>query len=91
MSVDIVTREDLQVFRIQLLHDLKGLLASVVPATEDRWLKNKEVCQLMKISPMTVQRLRISGKLKSSKVGGVHYYRYRDVQALLESGFKLVS
>jgi hypothetical protein len=43
---------------------------------------------LLKVSSNTVQRLRIAGKLKSSKVGGFHYYRLEDVEKLLESGFQ---
>ena len=87
MGVQIVTIEDLHRFREKLLSDIRELL--VPPSTEDRaWLKNSEVKKLLKISSNTVQRLRITGKLKSSKVGGAHYYRYEDVQSLLESGFK---
>jgi excisionase family DNA binding protein len=50
------------------------------------WLKNSEVRKLLKVSSNTVQRLRISGKLPSTKVGGVHYYRRDDIEKLLDSG-----
>ena len=50
------------------------------------WLKNSDVRKLLKVSSNTVQRLRISGKLKSAKLGGVHYYRLEDIEKLLESG-----
>jgi hypothetical protein len=86
MSVEVVTREDLQLFRLQLLEDLKQLFAPLQKEEEKRWLKNSEVRKLLKVSANTVQRLRVAGKLKSSKVGGVHYYRYEDIQNLLESG-----
>jgi hypothetical protein len=49
------------------------------------WLKNSEVRKLLNISSNTVQRLRISGKLRSSKVGGIHYYRYEDIEKLLST------
>ncbi len=91
MAVEIVTKEDLQLFRMQLLNDIKELITSVDGKEEKQWLKNNEVRQLLKVSANTVQRLRIAGKLKSSKIGGVHYYRYQDVQSLLESGLKMAS
>jgi hypothetical protein len=49
------------------------------------WLKNSEVRKLLNISSNTIQRLRIAGKLRSSKVGGIHYYRYEDIDNLLNS------
>lgn len=91
MAVDIVTKEDLQLFRMQLLNDIRELFAPRENGVQKQWLKNSDVRQLLKISSNTVQRLRIAGKLKSSKVGGVHYYRYEDVQQLLESGLKIAS
>ncbi len=91
MAVEIVTREDLQLFRIQLLNDIKQLFTPSESKQEKQWLKNNEVREILKVSPNTIQRLRVAGKLKSSKIGGVHYYRYEDVQNLLESGFKMAS
>jgi hypothetical protein len=86
MSVEVVTKEDLQTFRMQLLNDIKLLIHPVgKPKTERPWLKNREVMELLNISSNTVQRLRISGKLRSSKVGGVHYYRYEEIVELLNS------
>jgi len=87
MAVEIVTREDLQAFRVQLLNDIRQLFTPVTIKEEKQWLKNSEVQKLLKVSANTVQRLRVAGKLKSSKIGGVHYYRYEDIVNLLESGY----
>ncbi len=87
MEVQIVTMEDLQLFRQKLLKDISDLLTPSTSA-ERAWLKNSDVKKLLQVSSNTVQRLRIAGKLKSSKIGGTHYYRYEDVQSLLESGLK---
>jgi hypothetical protein len=88
MEIEVLTKEDLQAFRLQMLSDLKELLstlqrtaANIVPPK--LWLKNAEVRDLLGISSNTIQRLRISGKLRSTKVGGVHYYRYEDLEKLL--------
>jgi hypothetical protein len=83
MAVEVITREDLQVFRLQLLNDLRQLFATSEAKPQKQWLKNCDVRKLLNVSSNTVQRLRISGKLKSSKLGGVHYYRLDDIEKLL--------
>ncbi len=71
MAIEVITKEDLQEFRLQLINDIRKLMT---PAPEAKlvkpWLKNSEVRKLLNISTNTVQRLRIAGKLRSSKVGG---------------------
>ena len=84
MQVEMITREDLQAFRLQLLQDLKEILRSHQPSTSE-WLRSSEVRKKLKISPGTLQNYRISGKLNSSKIGGIHFYRKTDVESLLES------
>ncbi len=83
MSVEVVTKEDLQTFRLQLINDLKALLLSK-PDAKKEWLRSGEVRKLLKISPGTLQNLRITGKLKSSKVGGINFYRYSEIEKLLD-------
>ncbi len=84
MSVEVVTKEDLQTFRLELINDLKALLLYKLEAKKE-WLRSGEVRKLLKISPGTLQNLRITGKLKSSKVGGINFYRYSEIEKLLDS------
>jgi Helix-turn-helix domain len=81
----IVTKEDLELFRIQLLDDIRQVLISQEVKPTKPWLKNDEVKKLLDISTNTLQRLRVSGKLRFSKVGGIHYYRYEDIEKLLNN------
>jgi len=85
MSVEVVTKEDLQAFRQQLLNDLKALL-SFKSNTNREWLRSSEVRKLLKISAGTLQNLRITGKLKPVKIGGIFFYRNSDIEGLLDSG-----
>jgi len=85
MAIEIVTKEDLHAFRMQLLNDIRQLLIPQEAKLIKPWLKNAEVKKLLGISSNTIQRLRIAGKLRSTKVGGVHYYRYEDIERLLNS------
>lgn len=85
MSVEIITKEDLHVFRRQLLEDLLQLLSNWKPREGlKQVLKSAEVRKLLKISPATLQSLRINGTLPYTKVGGSIYYRMEDIERLLE-------
>ena len=82
MSIEIVTKEDLQHFRRQLLEDLQEILK---PETqiEKEWLKGNEVRQLLKISTGTLQNLRLNGTLPFTKIGGIIFYNAKGIDALL--------
>ena len=43
MHVEVITRDDLQAFRLQLLEDLKSLMAPPQPSAEKTWLRSSEV------------------------------------------------
>ena len=79
----IVTREDLNEFRTQLLKDFKELIQHK-PEQSKQWLKSIEVRKLLNISPGTLQTLRINGILTYSKIGSIIYYKYEDILKLLE-------
>jgi hypothetical protein len=59
------------------------MLADTGPAARKPWLKGSEVRKLLGISAGSLQNLRITGQLKSAKVGGIHYYRYEDLEHLM--------
>jgi hypothetical protein len=83
MSVEIVTKEDLEIFRIKLLDDLHKLLSAAPTQPAKPWLKGAEVRKLLNISAGTLQNLRIAGQLTSKKVGGSHYYRYAQIEKMM--------
>ena len=84
MNVELITREDLQAFRLELLNDLKGL---VIPKQIDKndWLRSSEIRKILKISPGTLQNMRVNGKLTSTKIGGIFFYHRGNLEKLLES------
>jgi len=83
MAIEVITSEDLNEFRILLLSDLKELL-KVNPGQTKQWLKSKEVRKLLNISPGTLQTLRINKTLSYTKIGGIIYYAYKDIEKLLD-------
>lgn len=81
MTVSIITKEDLQHFKVELLEDIKNLLQ--VRTTEQKlWLRTSEVKILLNISSGTLQNLRINGTLSYKKIGGILYYNYKDIEKL---------
>lgn len=84
MSVEIITKEDLNKFRMQLLEDMKKLFASTGQVEVNSWLRSSEVKALLKISNGTLQNMRINGQLHPSKIGGIFFYRAEEINALLK-------
>jgi hypothetical protein len=82
MSVEIITKEDLNEFRQLLIADLSTLLA-IKPQQQKKWLKSNEVRKLLNISPGTLQNLRINGTLIYSRVGGIIFYESAHIDKLL--------
>jgi hypothetical protein len=70
MPAEIITKEDLELFRVRLLADLKRFLDELRKPVETKWLRSREVRGLLKISPGTLQNLRINGKSQPTKIGG---------------------
>ncbi|HEX8515619.1 MAG TPA: helix-turn-helix domain-containing protein [Bacteroidia bacterium] len=84
MALEVITREDLQEFRSQLLEDFKAILSDKQTSTKREWLKSFEVRRLLKISPGTLQNLRINGTLTYTKIGSIIFYSSQDIEKLME-------
>jgi hypothetical protein len=83
-TIELITREDLEQFRTQLLLDIKKLLRTPkLLGPNKEWLKSYEVREILKISPSTLQNFRINGVLKYEKLGGIFYYAQADIDRLL--------
>ncbi|RBL90449.1 helix-turn-helix domain-containing protein [Chitinophaga flava] len=83
MAAEILTREDLAIFKTELFQELRELVNA--PAIQPRkWLKSYEVRDLLGISPGTLQNMRIKGTLSFTKIGGLIFYEYDDILKLME-------
>ena len=47
------------------------------------WLDNQDVCQMLNISPRTLQTLRDNGTLAYSQINRKLYYKPEDVESIL--------
>ena len=82
LNHQVVTKRDLLNFGNALLNEIKTTTA--VAEQRAQWLKSSEVRKLLKISPGTLQNLRINGTLHFNRIGGIIYYKYDDIKKMLE-------
>jgi len=83
MAAEVLTTDDLKEFKAELLEEIENLLKNVNDKPSKKWLKSPEVRKLLDISPGTLQNLRVNGTLPYTKIGGVIYYAYEDIQKML--------
>ena len=84
MEIEIITKKDLEEFRVKLLADIKAILPGEVNKPAKQWLRSNEVMEILGISMGTLQNLSSSGTLHPSKVGGLNYYKLVELQKVLD-------
>jgi hypothetical protein len=89
MGVEIVTKEDLQAFRLQLLKDIQEMLRNIKASSENDpgGYKTTHVRKILGCSVNKLVSLRTSGKIRVKKIGGTLYYNKEDIKRLLEEGY----
>lgn len=81
-TISILTKQDLLDFKNELFKEILELLNGA-KMNQDEWLKSSEVQNVLKISAGTLQNYRINGTLPFKKIGGTLYYKYQDIEKLL--------
>lgn len=87
MSMQILTKDDLTQFKIELFEELKTILSSHSPKNR-KWLKSYEVREMLNISPGTLQNMRVQGTISFTKIGGLTFYAYEDIMKLMDENKK---
>jgi propanediol utilization protein len=85
MNLEVITKEDLKEFKNEMLSEIRQLMQPGQGQSK-QWLKSVEVRKLLKISPGTLQNLRINGTLRFTRIGSIMYYKQEDINKLLEGG-----
>jgi len=84
MATTIITLEDLQNFKQELLAEIQNLLSQRQTTPAPKWLKSHEVRRLLTLSPGTLANLRVNGTLPYTKIGRLILYDYDDIQKMIE-------
>ncbi|TDH18482.1 DNA-binding protein [Segetibacter sp. 3557_3] len=82
----LITIDDLEHFKKRLLDDLLSVLKVQQTSPAKKWMKSHEVRRLLKISPGTLQSLKANGVIPYSKIGGVHYFEYAEIEKVMQGG-----
>lgn len=85
MPANLITTDDLREFKIELLDEFKSIINSSENFESKKFLKSSEIRKLLKISPGTLQTLRINGTLPYTKIGGIILYELKEVLKVLEA------
>jgi len=84
MPAHIITPEDLQIFKKELLEEIKKLLVHKETHELKRWLRGNEVRKILSISTGTLYTLRQNGILPFTRIGQTNYYDYDDIKRIFE-------
>lgn len=88
MEREMVTKEDLRDFKLELIHEFSVILERLLKPRESKVvegrLRSKQVRELLNISSSTLQSYRIHGVLKAKKVRGSYFYDRKDLQKFLD-------
>lgn len=77
---EIATKKDIEI----LLKEIRELKVSFTALPDEKqFLRTGEVKKLLGISNSTIQRLRISGVITPSKIGGTWYYKLSEIKKLI--------
>lgn len=83
---DMVTKEDLRQFGLELLCNIGTLMTQTREVqneiVDQEWIKSKQVRLLMNMSPGSIQNLRVTQKIRFKKILGSYYYNKVDLLKL---------
>ena len=84
MSLEIITKTDFNAFKLELRDLILEILNNSQPFKKEI-LSNEELLELLNVSSSTLRKYRVTGKLTYSKVDGLIYYEYKDIQNFIRS------
>ena len=73
--------EDVKLIRDSIISELKNLMDK---NTSIKWMKSKEICELLGISNSKLTNMRNNRNISFSQIGKVYYYNVDDINKLLE-------
>lgn len=84
MPTSIITTDDLREFKLELLDEIKELLAQQAIGKIKKYLRSSEVMEMLHIGASTLVKLRTKGTLSYTKMGGCIFYDADEIQEIME-------
>jgi len=70
MQIEIIIKDDVQKLREEIVYDLKVLMQL---SGQKKWIRTRDVIEMLQCFPTNVHNLRIRGLLPNTKVGRTIY------------------
>ena len=83
ISIERSTYEELLTSFISFVAQMKAMAGRGNDKKLGEWLDNQDVCQILNISPRTLQTLRDNGTLAYSQIERKTYYKPEDVKSII--------
>jgi len=83
MASSIITTEDLQQFKREVLDEIRKLLTERPVEPAQRWLKSYQIRKILSISPGKLHTFRTTGILPYTRLGNMIFYDYYEIEKLL--------
>ena len=83
VSIERSTYEELLTSFNSFVAQMKAMASRGNDKGLGEWLDNQDVCQMLNISPRTLQTLRDNGTLAYSQINHKVYYKPEDVESIL--------
>ena len=83
VSIERSTYEELLTSFNSFVSQMKAMAGRGTDKRLGEWLDNQDVCQILNISPRTLQTLRQSGTLAYSQIERKIYYKPEDVERII--------
>ena len=71
--------------KLDAFSDYVNTLKPPAENDDESWVDSHEVCDFLKISERTLQRLRSDGKITFTCLGGKYYYQISEIKKLLKA------
>ncbi len=95
MQISVITKEDLEVFKNDLLGEMEKILKSHKLKTEQtaignfpkdrKWIKSTEARKMLNISQGTFHKLKINGIIPYSRIGIICLYDYDELLKFIKA------
>jgi hypothetical protein len=83
MSILVITAEDLE-RQLQKVVDEVKFAVSNIDSSNVRWIRSKQVKELLGISDSKLQTMRINRSITYSQIDGTYFYDKESILSLLE-------
>ena len=83
ISIERSTYEELLTSFNNFVNQMKAMAGRGTDKRLGEWLDNQDVCQILNISPRTLQTLRQNGTLAYSQIEHKVYYKPEDVERII--------